>query len=245
MMMCKEYLLDWIFPRYCCICGEFLTTHDFKYLCESCSKKIILIGTHICQKCGHDFGEISEKAPSRCLRCLYSDSDFQFISLRSAVRLNYVTRHLIHQLKYRHGEYLAKDFAEIMQKNMAFMALLKDGILVPVPLHWKRIFRREYNQSEIIAKSLQKFSTNVEVLPLLKRTRHTLPQVGLRTRERRENVKNAFSINPKIKVDSNRKLIVFDDVFTTGSTINECCKALRHHGFYNVYAATFTQTLRN
>jgi ComF family protein len=239
----REHLLDWIFPRYCCICGEFLVTHDLKYLCESCSKKIILTGAHICKKCGYDFGEISEEAPSRCLRCL--GSEFQFIALRSAVRLNYVTRRLIHQLKYKHGEHLAEDFAKIMQKNIPFMTLLEDGILVPVPLHWRRIFKREYNQSEIVAKSLQKLPANVEVLPLLKRTRHTPPQVGLHIRERCRNVKKAFSINRKIKIDRDRKLIVFDDVFTTGSTINECCQELRRHGFHNIYAATFTQTSRN
>ncbi|MDR2812756.1 MAG: ComF family protein [Puniceicoccales bacterium] len=239
----KRYILDFIFPRYCCICGEFLVTHDFKYLCATCSQKVVLTGAHICEKCGHDFGEISEIAPPCCPRCLRSE--FQFISLRSAVRLNRITRYLIHQLKYRNGEYLAEDFAKIMQKNIPFMALLKDGILVPVPLHWKRIFKREYNQSEIIAKSLQKLSVNMKVLPLLKRTRHTPPQVGLRTQERHENVKDAFNINLKIKIDRDCKLIVFDDVFTTGSTINACCKELRKHGFHNIYAATFTQTSRN
>ncbi|MDR1366320.1 MAG: ComF family protein [Puniceicoccales bacterium] len=235
--------MDYIFPRYCCICGEFLKADHFRYLCETCAKKIILTGENICVKCGHDFGEITAKTQSLCPRCLRSK--FQFISLRSAVRLTHITRRLIHQLKYKHGEYLAEDFAKIMQKNNTFMALLQDSVLIPVPLHWKRIFKREYNQSEIIAKFLKKLSTNVEVLPLLKRTRHTPPQVGLRIHERRQNVKRAFNINHKIKVDRNRKLVVFDDIFTTGSTINECCKELHRHGFHNIYGATFTQTSRN
>jgi ComF family protein len=125
------------------------------------------------------------------------------------------------------------------------MALLEGGVLIPVPLHWRRAFKREYNQSEIIAKSLQKLSIDLEVLPLLKRIRHTRSQVQLHTRERLENIKNAFSINPKIAIDRDRKLIVFDDIFTTGSTINECCKVLQKHGFRNIYAATFTQTSKN
>jgi ComF family protein len=215
----------------------------FKYLCETCAKKIVLIGENICMKCGHDFGEVSGQRPSLCQRCLHSE--FQFIALRSAVRLNHITRSLIHQLKYKQGEYLAYDFAKIMQKNASFMALLRDSTLIPVPLHWKRIFKREYNQSEIIAKSLQKLPINMEVLPLLKRRRHTPSQVGLRIRERQENVKNAFSLDPKIQIDRDRKLIVFDDVFTTGSTINECCKVLHKHGFHNIYAATFTQVSKN
>jgi predicted amidophosphoribosyltransferase len=125
------------------------------------------------------------------------------------------------------------------------MTFIKDGIFGPVLLHWKRFFKREYNQSEIIANSLQDFSMNVEVLPLLKHMHHTPPQVGLHTRERRENVKNAFGINPNIKSDRDRKLSVFDGVFTTGLTINERCTERCLHGFYNIYAATFPQTSRN
>jgi ComF family protein len=215
----------------------------FNYLCETCAQRIILTGENICAKCGHDFGEITAQTQRLCPRCLRSE--FQFTALRSAVRLNYVTRRLIHQLKYRQGKYLTEDFAKIMQKNVSFIALLKGSIVIPVPLHWRRTFKREYNQSEIIAKSLQKLPINVEILPLLKRIRHTPPQVGLRTHERRENVKNAFTINPKIGIDRDRKLVVFDDVFTTGATINECCKVLQNHGFRNIYAATFTQTSRN
>ncbi|MDR1591261.1 MAG: ComF family protein [Puniceicoccales bacterium] len=243
MVTWKERLFDLIFPRYCCICGEFLSTHNFEYICETCAKKIVFIGENICIKCGHDFGEVLGERPFFCHRC--SHSEFQFIALRSAVRLNHITRSLIHQLKYKQGEYLAKDFAKIIQKNATFMALLQDSILVPVPLHWKRVFKREYNQSEIIAKSLQKLPIDMKVLSLLKRRRHTPPQVGLHINERRENVKNAFSIDPKFKIDHERKLIVFDDVFTTGATINECCKILRKHGFHNIYAATFTQVSKN
>lgn len=238
-----KYLLDYIFPRYCCICGEFLKTGHFDYICEVCAKKIILIGENVCAKCGHDFGEITANVRPLCRRC--RRSKFQFIALRSAVQLNPIARRLIYQLKYEHGKYLANDFAKIMQKNTAFMALLADSALIPVPLHWKRIFKREYNQSEIIVRSLQKLPINVEVLHLLKRIRHTPPQVGLRAHERLQNVENAFDVNPKIKIDRHRKLVVFDDVLTTGSTVNACCKALQNHGFHNVYAATFTQSSRN
>jgi predicted amidophosphoribosyltransferase len=156
-----KHILDYIFPRYCCICEEFLEADHFHYLCETCAKKIIITGENICAKCGHDFGEFTANIQPLCPRCLISK--FQFISLRSAVRLTHVTRRLIHQLKYRHGEHLAGDFAKIMQKNNIFMALLRDSALIPVPLHWRRIFKREYNQSEIIAKSLQKLPINIDL----------------------------------------------------------------------------------
>jgi ComF family protein len=133
----------------------------------------------------------------------------------------------------------------MMQENANFMEFMGNGVIVPVPLHWRRQFFREYNQSDLLARNLAKLPINSKVLRLLKRNRHTQPQVRLRASERRNNMENAFSINPKIKLPLDRRLIVFDDVFTTGSTINECCKVLKKHGFSNINAATFTQISRN
>jgi ComF family protein len=233
-------LLEYIWPRYCCICEQFLETDDLRYICENCVKKIIFPSKNICPKCGSDFGEIGAGAQPLCTRCLLTK--FQFTALRSAVRLNGVSRKLMHQLKYKNGGYLAADFAKIIYKNLEFINFLKNSTLVPVPLHWARNFKREYNQSEILVMALRKLPIDVKVFHLLKRTRHTPQQVGLGTLERQYNVKNAFAVNQKINIPRDSKLIIFDDVFTTGATINECAKALRKHGFYNIYGATFAQT---
>jgi ComF family protein len=162
--------------------------------------------------------------------------------LRSAVCLNGIAKKLILRFKYQNGEHLAADLCKIIQRNTDFMDFLADGVLVPVPLHWRRQFFREYNQSELLAKTLEKLPLRSRVLPLLKRIRHTRPQVELHASERQDNMRNAFRINAKIKIPLHSKLIVFDDVLTTGSTINECARALQKHGFLNTYAATFAQT---
>jgi ComF family protein len=125
------------------------------------------------------------------------------------------------------------------------MAFIADSVIVPVPLHWRRQFFREYNQSELLAQTLAKLPIRTRVLPLLKRTRYTRPQVELHASERHDNMRYAFCVNAKIKIPLETKLIVFDDVLTTGSTINECCKTLQKHGFLNIHAATFSQTSKD
>ncbi|MDR1303331.1 MAG: ComF family protein [Puniceicoccales bacterium] len=235
--------LDFIFPRHCCVCQQHLSASNYRYLCDSCARKIIFPSANLCQRCGYDFGADCSEGSKLCPRCL--GQEFCFKSLRSAVRLSYVTRNLVHQFKYKNGDYIVYDLCKIMRKNAHFMAFIGGSTLVPVPLHWRRKFLREYNQSELLVRHLAKFPINSKVLHLLKRTRHTRPQVGLRATERRSNMQKAFAINPKIKIPLDTRLIVFDDVLTTGSTINECCSVLKKHGFSNILAATFAQVSRD
>ncbi|MDR2807261.1 MAG: ComF family protein [Puniceicoccales bacterium] len=232
-------ILEFIFPRYCCICGQYLFTTAYRYICESCFEKVIFLGQNLCQKCGHDFGETGFQNPQHCPRCL--KTQFCFRALRSAISLNPMARQLIHQFKYAQGEYLVKDLCKIVQQNTNFMSFIADSTFVPVPLHWRRQFSREYNQSTVLAKALAKLPIRSQVLPLLRRVRYTRPQVELRADERQINMQGAFALLPKIKIPLETKLVVFDDVLTTGATINECCKILQKHGFSNIYAATFAQ----
>ncbi|MDR3317181.1 MAG: double zinc ribbon domain-containing protein [Puniceicoccales bacterium] len=236
-------LLDFIFPRYCCICYQYLSLSRYRYLCDKCSRKIIFPSSNLCYKCGYDFGAGESKEGKLCMRC--SLQKFYFKSLRSAVLLNYVTRELIRQFKYKSGEHLVSDIFKIIQQNNNFMNFIADSVIVPVPLYWRRQFFREYNQSEVLAHRLTKLPIHVQVLPLLKRIRHTRTQVGLRIAERRNNMRNAFAINPEVKIALDTKLIVFDDIFTTGSTLNECCNTLKKYGFTNIYGASFSQVCPN
>jgi ComF family protein len=235
-------LLDGIFPRCCCICRQYLFSSNYRYLCDQCFGKIIFPSHNLCQKCAYDFGVEHSRGPKLCPRCL--ETNFHFRTLRSAVRLNAIAKKLILRFKYRNGEHLAADLCKIIQQNTDFMDFIGESVLVPVPLHWRRQFFREYNQSELLAKTLEKLPIHSRVLPLLKRIRYARPQVELHASERHNNMRNAFRINAKIKIPLHSKLIVFDDVLTTGSTINECAKVLQQHGFLNIYAATFTQTIK-
>ncbi len=145
---------------------------------------------------------------------------------------------LIHELKYQNkrsiGILLGEVIGQLIKNDPDFSAA---DILVPVPLHKIRLRERGYNQSELIAKGVSN-ATGIKVIKnLLVRTRNTETQTKLNLEERKENVKDAFFVNGKYKsfvID--KKVIIVDDVITTGSTINECAKALAQAGASKVFA---------
>lgn len=231
-----QEILELIFPRYCCFCGLFLQKDsEYRYLCDDCAKRFIPISGPICERCGHPIDDI-------CPRCTRYTFDFE--QLRSAFPINRDTRQIIHKFKYQRQTHLTLDLARLMLRSPSMKAFLRDGILVPVPLHWRRYFWREYNQSEYLARALAKLDPTLSVQPLLKKIRHTRPQAQLHAQARQTNIRGVFQLNTKIYVDRQAKVIVLDDVLTTGATINECCQTLKQNGFQHVYAATFAQTVR-
>lgn len=145
---------------------------------------------------------------------------------------------LIHELKYQNkrsiGIFLGEVVGQLIKNDSDFSTA---DVLVPVPLHKIRLRERGYNQSELIAKGVSN-ATGIKVIgDLLIRTRNTETQTKLNFEERKENVKDAFFVNRKYKnfvID--KKVIVVDDVITTGSTINECAKALAMAGASEVLA---------
>ncbi|UPA28495.1 MAG: ComF family protein [Verrucomicrobiota bacterium] len=237
MGMTLQRFLDYIFPRYCCFCGEHLRQSNFRYLCDACAARLIPIREPICKRCGHPL-----TFDASCPRCARYTFDFE--QLRSAFPITRYSRQLIHNLKYKNQTHLASDLARLMLCNPLMKDFLQGSILVPVPLHWRRHFWREYNQSELLARALAAIESSISIKLLLKKTRHTHPQVGLHSQARQQNVKGSFRLNTKIHVDRQVKVIVLDDVLTTGATINECCQTLKQNGFQHVYAATFAQTVR-
>ncbi len=145
---------------------------------------------------------------------------------------------LIHELKYQNkrsiGVFLGEITGQLIKNDPDFSTA---DVLVPVPLHKIRLRERGYNQSELIAKGVSNV-TGIKVIgDLLVRARNTETQTKLNFEERKENVKDAFFVNRKYKnfvVD--KKVIIVDDVITTGSTINECAKALAQAGVSKVFA---------
>jgi ComF family protein len=114
-------------------------------------------------------------------------------------------------------------------------------ILVPVPLHWRRRWKRGYNQSELLAQILAR-EYGCPVIPLLRRCRPTRQQVGLNRKQRQHNVEGVFSLDGrrmgKKKVAADGEIFLVDDVFTTGSTLHACAKVLAENGFPCVHALT-------
>jgi ComF family protein len=106
---------------------------------------------------------------------------------------------------------------------------LKGPVFVPVPLHFFRKWKRGYNQSDLIANALAKH-VGGQVQRLLRRKRHTPSQTSLTKAQRKENIKNAFCLRRFVEIDRRAMYVLTDDVFTTGSTLNECARVLKENG---------------
>lgn len=148
-----------------------------------------------------------------------------------------VLRKLIHLFKYERMRPLAAPLGRMMMR-----ALPRDerfDALVPMPMHWRRLIARGYNQCDLLAREVSARS-GLPVEPLLRRSRHTPVQAGLTSRERRLNVKNAFTVPDPARVDG-RCLLLIDDVLTTGATLNAASGALKQAGAARIAILTLAR----
>jgi ComF family protein len=166
-----------------------------------------------------------------------------FNRARAAVRFDETARTLVHALKY--GDRL--DLAPMMGRWMANAGreiIAGADALVPVPLHWRRQWTRRFNQSALLAEIIAK-GTGVRVVPAaLKRVKATAQQVGLGRSERALNVQGAFRVPPEAESEvAGRRLVLVDDVLTSGATTEACAKALKRAGAGNVDVLTFARVV--
>ena len=157
-------------------------------------------------------------------------------------------RELIHLLKYNGvrpaANVLGRMLAEAMEDLQPHFSEA-EVLVVPVPLHFRKLRQRGFNQSELIARAAIKLKTSGFHLSanLLERCRETTSQIGLSRHQRRENIRGAFKVAKPDEV-SGREVLIVDDVFTTGTTVSECARILRRAGALKVYVATVARTLK-
>jgi len=206
MMKLLERFFDALYPEHvaCFICDEEKLT-DENQLCQSCAEQLVR-----CQTLQH-----------------YALLD----GLYAAFYYTPLIQQAIHRLKYAHGAYLAKYFAAYIDIPTDWMHA---DCFVPVPLHKKRQKERNYNQSLLVAKELQRRCGIPVEDQAIKRIQNTPKQTGLSEQQRKTNVEKAFSACKSMK---GKTVILVDDVVTTGSTLRACAKVLRQAGAAKVYAA--------
>ena len=233
--------LDFLFPKRCVQCGK--------------------VGSFLCSNC---FSYLSFDTPTFCLICRRPSVDslihpgclrkYSIDGYFSAIPYNKTAQKLIYNFKYKPylsslAEFLGDILYESLIQNEVFQRVLKNQeikkwILVPTPLHSSKLRTRGYNQSEILAKELGK-RFNFTILNLLNRVKDTKTQVGLKVKERRKNVKDAFKFNYEL-IAHNLELkdtgvFLLDDVVTTGSTLLEAAKVLKRRGFSKVFGITLAR----
>ncbi|MDD5341375.1 MAG: ComF family protein [Patescibacteria group bacterium] len=231
----KNVILDLIFPRECIGCGT-----EGSYLCGDCQRKIKINRNFYCVVC---------KKPTHLPRiCEDCGKEYRLKAVFVAADYNDKALHdLIHLLKYKFIEEASSGLGEIvinyLEQNKIFQNFdfgPDNTVFVPVPLHRKRFLNRGFNQSDLIANHLSEFY-KIPKKVLISRIRNTQSQVELKKSERRENVRDAFILSADKSFDKNKKIILVDDVVTTGSTLNECAKVFLKEGFVDVYGLVVAQ----
>jgi ComF family protein len=235
-------LLDFALPPRCPGCGLIVAApHLF---CLGCWQGLHFLGEPCCARCGLPFpfeGEDSDE----CGACLAEPPRFD--RLRAAVAYGEVARKVALKLKYAGRPGVADTLAGLMVRHLVVRPGESDrpALLAPVPLHRWRIWRRGYNQSALIATALASRSGVPAAVDLLRRIRHTPPLRGLGRRERAETVRNAFALSPGGKdLVAGRRVILVDDVFTTGATAGACAAALKKAGAAEVQVLCWARVLK-
>jgi len=227
-------LLDILYPRRCIGCGVS-SPETFRYVCWDCWSDTARVEAPFCDLCGdpvagavdHDF---------ICYTC--SSEKPSFDGARSAARYDGVVGEALRQLKYEQALWLAPDIAGILLNCIqAEYPGLQFDLLVPVPLHHVRRRHRGYNQSAVLARELGRKIGCQSHPGLLRRIRPTTSQTNLTAKERLSNVNKAFQSRKANRLEG-RKVLLVDDVMTTGATVNACAKSLKKGGAASVHVIT-------
>lgn len=216
-------IADLIFPPRCITCGELLEQHGPLPFCPCCIAGIRFIGSPLCPRCGTPF-PAAEGEDHLCGECLITKRPYAVA--RSVGRYEETLLTAIHLFKYRGkigiGDLLSRIMADFADKTWDMKLFER---IMPVPLHRRRLRERGFNQAVILARGLSKrFNIPID-FTALRRDLFTPPQVGLDRKQRSANVKGAFTVTHPERIVG-RRLLLVDDVYTTGSTLTECARVL-------------------
>jgi ComF family protein len=232
--------LDIFFPPLCHICRCFLTDPTDIHLCSGCREKIVAVGSPLCPVCGVPFAT-ENGIDHPCGHCLTTRRPFA--GARAAVRFEGPVQELIHRFKYGKKVHLSRPLGLLTATTLAdFLPATAADYIVPVPLHRRRLRERGFNQSQLIGQILAKSWKIPLSVHNLRRIRWTNPQTGLSATERERNIRGAFAVAAPDRLEGKRLLLV-DDVYTTGSTVSECAKTLRQSGAKEVRVITVARAV--
>lgn len=225
-IMFKEFLLDLLFPKTCISCGR-----EGSYLCQDCQAMLEISQYQycLCQK------PVRMLRRGKCRRCRSKKLNGLYFALPYQSPL---IKKLIQQFKYQpYLKAISKTLASLIITHFQLLDNKPDFssfILIPMPLDKKRLRGRGFNQAEEIGKELSGFLKILLINDVLLKIKETLPQVELSEEERRENIKRVFLIKNK-ELIKNKKILLVDDIYTTGSTLEEGARVLKETGAKEVW----------
>ncbi len=234
--------LDALLPPRCLSCGAAVDRQGG--ICAECWDGINFIAAPMCKTCGlpfdYDPGDGADE--TECGACLRSPPVFD--RARAVFRYDELSRHLV--LAFKHGDRTegAPSFGAWMARAGAEL-LVDADLIVPVPLHWRRLFTRRFNQSALLAQALGRIANRPALADALVRKRATRSQGGLSPAGRRRNVAGAFAVRA-LHADTvrDRRVILVDDVMTTGATLAACARTLKRAGAARVDVLVLARVIR-
>jgi ComF family protein len=219
--------LSFIYPEVCQLCQQQRATPDESFVCSACRSQIHLIEPPFCEHCGLPF-EGAITTPFECANCRAMDLEFLFA--RSAVVARDKVLDLIHRYKYHRAFWFEPFLAELLIRAAEpELRQQKWDCLVPVPLHPAKEREREFNQAERLARRLAAATEIPVKTGRLRRVRATRTQTLLSREERLQNMRRAFAPGP-YPVTKGERVVLVDDVLTTGATTSACAQVLRSLG---------------
>ena len=221
-----------MYPPRCPVCDDILFENKSikrPDVCLGCLKDIRIIKQPTCMRCGK---QLEDEIDEFCYDCTFKRFEFE----RGVAGFSYskAMRRSMYAFKYNNRREYANFYSKVIcEKYNKVIKSWDADVLIPVPLHRARFIKRGYNQAQVMAEAIGK-KIGMEVdSKLLVRNKNTKPQKELTDKERCNNIENAFQISSNaIKY---KKVILVDDIYTTGTTINECAKVLKRNGVETVY----------
>lgn len=231
----KEAVLDFVLPPVCILCGSHLSRQE-KIVCRGCWDSLAVLPSPFCPGCKSSLA----KGDLSCRICF---SKSNLCAVRSMGVFDGHFQKLVHGFKYQHKMSLGKRLGRALgEKLFQDEVAARFDCVVPVPLHSARKRERGFNQSEILAQQISEATDLPLLKKVLKRIRNTKDQTKLTPEERIENVKGAFALKDQ-EIIKQKKIILVDDVMTTGATLGECAAVLTKAGAKRVMGATIAVAL--
>jgi ComF family protein len=232
--------LGFFYPEICRICESDRATAKSGFVCPKCWQQVRFIRPPFCERCGLPFdGNIT--TAFECTNC--REMELHFSSARSAVVAKTIVLEIIHRFKYRRALWFEPFLADLLLRET--LPVLREqswDFIAPVPLHPVKEREREFNQAGLIAKHLSVAAKIPLNSKLLRRVSPTATQTLLTRDQRAENMRGAFAVRSGMKLNG-EKIILVDDVFTTGATTSACAKALKGAGAGDVCVWTIARGL--
>lgn len=232
-----KILVDFALPPRCPACGTI--TPDQNRFCTDCWQQLHLLAQPACASCDLPL-PFAGQAEAQCAACLAQTP--RHAGIKAAVAYGDIAREIALKLKYGGKIGLARLIGSMLRRHVG--QIPDRALIVPVPLHWTRLWRRRYNQSALIAEEVARLSGHEHCPDALLRTRRTQPLGGLSARERSAMVKGAFTINERQKARvAGRPIILVDDVYTSGATTDACIQPLLKAGASGVQIFCWARVL--